>query len=128
MTDYYLKSGVNIHRGSYKLAYLATKEYEEAREVVARFINADPTEIIFTKGATQALNLVANSANLLVGTNEEVITTEQEHNSSILPWLDKSKELGFKVVYIPLDEEYKVTVENFKKVLNNKTKVVVRCV
>ena len=125
MTDYYLKSGVNIHRGSYKLAYLATKEYEEAREVVARFINAEPSEIIFTKGATQALNLVANSANLLVGTNEEVITTEQEHNSSILPWLDKSQELGFKVVYIPLNEEYKITVENFKKILNDKTKVVV---
>ena len=62
MTNYYLKSGVNIHRGSYKLAYLATKEYEEAREVVAQFVNADPSlKLFLLKGATQALNLVANS-------------------------------------------------------------------
>lgn len=125
MTNYYLKSGVNIHRGSYKLAYLATKEYEEAREVVAQFVNADPSEIIFTKGATQALNLVANSANLFVSKGEDVITTEQEHNSAILPWLDKSVELGFNMVYIPLNEDYRVTVDNFKKVLTDKTKVVV---
>ncbi|MGI6787518.1 MAG: aminotransferase class V-fold PLP-dependent enzyme [Acholeplasmataceae bacterium] len=125
MSDYYLKSGVNIHRGNYQLSYLATKEYEEAREIVADFINANPNEIIFTKGATQALNLVANSANLLLGKNDEVITTEQEHNSSVLPWLNKSQELGFNMVYIPLDQEYKITVENFKKVLTSKTKVVV---
>ena len=54
-----------------------------------------------------------------------MITTEQEHNSSVLPWLDKSEELGFNMVYIPLDEQYKVTVDNFKKVLTDKTKVVV---
>ncbi|HHT82369.1 MAG TPA: cysteine desulfurase [Acholeplasmataceae bacterium] len=125
MTDYYLESGVNIHRGSYKLSYLATKAYEEARETVAKFINANSDEIVFTKGATQALNLVANSANILVGENEEVITTEQEHNSSVLPWLDKANELGFEVKYIPLNEEYRVTVQNFKKVLKDKTKVVV---
>lgn len=125
MNDYYLKSGVNIHRGNYKLSYFATKEYEQARAVVAQFINANPDEIIFTKGATQALNLVANSASLLVKKGEEVITTEQEHNSSVLPWLDKSEELGFNMVYIPLDEQYKVTVDNFKKVLTDKTKVVV---
>jgi cysteine desulfurase/selenocysteine lyase len=125
MTDYYLESGVNIHRGSYKLSYLATKAYEEARETVAKFINANSDEIVFTKGTTQALNLVANSANILVGENEEVITTEQEHNSSVLPWLDKANELGFEVKYIPLNEEYRVTVQNFKKVLKDKTKVVV---
>ncbi|MGI6781544.1 MAG: aminotransferase class V-fold PLP-dependent enzyme [Acholeplasmataceae bacterium] len=125
MTDYYLKSGVNIHRGNYQLSFLATKEYEEAREVVAKFINAHKDEIIFTKGATQALNLVANSAHLLVGKDEEIVTTEQEHNSSVLPWLHQSEELGFKVNYIPLTKEYKITVNNFKKVLSNKTKVVV---
>lgn len=125
MTDYYLKSGVNIHRGNYQLSFLATQEYEQAREVVAEFINAEKDEIVFTKGATQALNLVANSASFFVGKGDEVITTEQEHNSSVLPWLHKSEELGFKVNYIPLNEEYKVTVDNFKRVLTDKTKVVV---
>ena len=125
MTEYYHKSGVNIHRGNYELAFFTTKEYEEAREVIAKFINADSKEIIFTKGATQALNLVANSASLFVGSGDEIITTEQEHNSSILPWLNQADTLGFKPIYIPLDQEYRVTVENFKKVLTNKTKVVV---
>lgn len=125
MTDYYHKSGVNIHRGNYELAFFTTEEYEKAREVVAKFINADAKEIIFTKGATQALNLVANSASVFAGSNDEVITTEQEHNSSILPWLHQADTLGYKPVYIPLNNEYRVTVENFKKVLNKNTKVVV---
>ena len=125
MTDYYHKSGVNIHRGNYELAFFTTKEYEESRNTVAEFINAEPKEIIFTKGATQALNLVANSASVFVEEGDEIITTELEHNSSILPWLNQESKLRFKTVYIPLDSEYKVTVENFKKVLTKKTKVVV---
>lgn len=125
MTDYYNRSGVNIHRGNYELAFYTTKEYEEARKTVASFINAEVDEIIFTKGATQALNLVANSAQVFVKDGDEVITTEQEHNSSILPWLNQAESLGFTPIYIPLDQEYRVTIENFKKVLTDKTKVVV---
>ena len=62
---------------------------------------------------------------MFAGSNDEVITTEQEHNSSILPWLHQADTLGYKPVYIPLNNEYRVTVENFKKVLNKNTKVVV---
>lgn len=125
MTEYYQKSGVNIHRGNYELAYYTTKDYEDARARVAKFLNADTFEILFTKGATQALNLVSNSAHIFAGKGDEIITTEQEHNSSVLPWLHHSKRLGYTVKYISLDDEYRVTVENFKKVLTNKTKVVV---
>lgn len=125
MTEYYHRSGVNIHRGNYELAFYTTKEYEEARLTVAKFINADSDEIIFTKGATQALNLVANSAHVFLKDNGDVITSEQEHNSSILPWLNQEGKLGFRTVYIPLTADYRITVDSFKKVLTNQTRVVV---
>lgn len=125
MTEYYQKSGVNIHRGNYELAYYTTKDYEDARAKVAKFLNADTSEIIFTKGATQALNLVSNSAHIFAGKGDAVITTEQEHNSSVLPWLHQAEKLGYEIKYIELDNEYKVTLENFNKVLTNNVKVVV---
>lgn len=125
LEEYYKKYGVNVHRGVYNLSFIATEEYEKAREKVAQFINASFEEIIFTRGASSALNLVASSYGLNHLTKEdEIIVTELEHHSHVLPWQNVSNITGAKLVYVPLNEEGRVTIENFKKVLTDKTKVV----
>ena len=123
--NYYNKMGVNVHRGVYKLSYLATDAYEEARTKVAKFINADFEEIVFTRGASSALNLVALSYGMKhLSFGDEVITTELEHHSSCMPWLNVCNQTGATLKYVPLNEEGRITVEAFKSVLTNKTKVV----
>lgn len=122
---YYYNLSANVHRGVYKESYEATNLYEEAREKIAKFINCDITETVFTRGATSSLNLVASSygmANLKEG--DEIITSELEHHSSVLPWLNVSKKTKAKLIYLPLDSEGRITVEAFKSVLSDKTKVV----
>lgn len=123
--NYYKKLGVNVHRGVYKLSYEATDLYEEARAKIAKFINADFEEVVFTRGASSALNLVAMSYGLnFLKPGDEIITSELEHHSSHMPWANIAKLTGAKVVYIPLNEEGRITVEAFKSVLSDKTKVV----
>lgn len=123
-TKYYNKYGVNVHRGTYNLTYEATKLYENARTIISKFINAKETEIVFTKGATQALNIVANGYTNKLNSNDEIIVSELEHHSSILPWLNVANKTGAKLVYVPLTKEGKITVENFISVVSNKTRIV----
>lgn len=123
--DYYRNSGVNVHRGVYKLSYEATEAYEEAREVIASFIGAKFEEVVFTRGASSALNLVALSYGLShLKAGDEIITSELEHHSSHMPWVNVAKMVGAKVIYVPLNKEGRITVEAFKSVLSDKTKVV----
>jgi len=123
--EYYEKYGVNVHRGVYNLSFVATEEYENSRTIVSDFINADFNEIIFTRGASSALNLVASSYGLNNLTSEdEILVSELEHHSQVLPWQNVSNITGAKLVYIPLDEEGRITIENFKKVFNENTKIV----
>ncbi|MFU8793020.1 MAG: aminotransferase class V-fold PLP-dependent enzyme [Acholeplasmataceae bacterium] len=124
MDHYYHTMGVNVHRGAYDLAYEATKLYEDARQTVADFIHADPEEIIFTKGTTSALNLIAHAYRNLLNPGDEIITSELEHHSSILPWMVTAQKTGAKLTYIPLTKEGRITVEAFKSVLSDQTKVV----
>lgn len=121
---YYQALGVNVHRGAYDLAYETTALYEQARQNVARFINAKEEEIIFTKGTTSALNLVAHAYTEILKPGDEVITSELEHHSSLLPWMIATKKMGAKLIYIPLSKEGRITVDGFIKVLSDKTKVV----
>jgi cysteine desulfurase/selenocysteine lyase len=122
---YYTTLGVNVHRGAYDLAYEATQLYEDARLTVAEFIGASPDEIIFTKGTTSSLNMIANAYRDILKADDEIITTELEHHSSILPWMKVAQKTGAKLVYIPLTHEGRITVESFQKVLTDRTKVVV---
>ncbi|MBU1019643.1 MAG: SufS family cysteine desulfurase, partial [Firmicutes bacterium] len=125
LDEYYEKYGVNVHRGVYNLSYVATEMYEEARRKVGVFINAKFDEIIFTRGASSALNLVASSYGLNhLTSDDEIIVSELEHHSQVLPWQNVSNITKAKLVYIPLSSEGRITVENFKKVLSKKTKVV----
>ncbi len=125
VSDYYNHNGSNVHRGVYKLSYEATEKYEKSRQVIADFINSSFEEVVFTRGASDALNLVASSYGLdNINEGDEIITSELEHHSSVLPWQVVAKKRGAKLIYLPLDDEGRITVENFKSVLTNKTKVV----
>ena len=123
--EYYEEYGVNVHRGVYGLSYKATDEYEETRNVVAKFLNASSEEIVFTKGTTASLNLVASSYGMAnINEGDEIIVSELEHHSSVMPWQEVAKIKKAKLVFVPLDNEGRITVENFKSVLTNKTKIV----
>ncbi len=123
--DYNRRLGVNVHRGVYDLSYQATDLYEAAREKIAKFIGAEFEEIVFTRGASASLNLVASSYGMkYINEGDEVITSELEHHSSHMPWFNVCKIKKANIKYIPLNEEGRITVEGFMKVLSDKTKVV----
>ena len=125
LDKYYNTLGVNVHRGVYKLSYLATDAYEEARAKIADFLHAEFEEIVFTRGASAALNLVALSYGMSnLGPGDEVITTELEHHSSCMPWIDVCNRTGATLKYVPLNKEGRITVEAFQSVLTERTKVV----
>jgi cysteine desulfurase / selenocysteine lyase len=124
LDHYYQDLGVNVHRGAYELAYQTTMLFEDARQTVAKFIHADEEEIVFTRGATSALNMVAHAYRDILKPGDEIITSELEHHSSILPWMIIAKQTGASLIYIPLTPSGRITVENFKSVLSDQTKVV----
>ncbi len=125
LEEYYEKYSTNVHRGVYNLSYVATEMYEQSRRKACEFINADFDEIVFTRGASSALNIVASSYGLNnLTSDDEIIVSELEHHSQVLPWQNVSNITKAKLVYVPLNKEGRITIENFKKVLNNKTKVV----
>jgi len=122
---YYNESSANVHRGVYKLSHEATNRYNETRQAVADFIGADFDEIVFTRGASSALNLVAfgyGLANLQEG--DEIVVSELEHHSNFLPWQQVAKKTGAKLVYVPLSETGRIEVEAFESVVNANTKIV----
>ena len=124
MNEYYSSYGVNIHRGVYSLSYQATDEYDKARQIVADFINSDFKEVVFTKNVSDALNKICLMLEHKLSNDDEVITSELEHHSSVLPWMKACERTNAKLRYVPLNEEGRITIENFKKVLTNKTKIV----
>jgi len=125
MNEYYMHYPVNVHRGVYEMSYKATNRYHEAREKIAAFINASFDEIIFTRGASSALNLVASSYGLdNLKPGDEIIVSELEHHSSFLPWLNVAKKTGAVIKFVKLNEEGRITIDAFKDVLSEKTKVV----
>ena len=126
INDYYNKYTSNIHRGDYTNSLLVSSLYDAARGEVAKFIGAKhASEIIFTRGTTESLNdVVFGYFKHKLHAGDEVLLTEMEHASNVLPWFILQKELGIVIKYIPLDNKNEVTVNNFKKVISDKTKVV----
>lgn len=124
--DYYKRYTANAHRGDYDLSLKVDDEYEGARDIVKEFINArSRKEVIFTSGSTNSLNMIATGffQNNLEP-NDEVIITESEHASNVLPWFRLAKTNGIKVVFCPLDDNHYVTLANLKKVITPNTKVI----
>jgi len=126
ISDFYKNHNANIHRGVHTLSEEAGNMYDEARAKVARFINAQrPEEIIFVRNATEALNLVAMTwgrANIKTG--DEILVSEMEHHSNMVPWQILAKEVGAIVKYIPFDENGELQISNFKLLISKRTKVV----
>ncbi|MBC1937433.1 cysteine desulfurase [Listeria grandensis] len=123
---YYEWENANVHRGVHTLAARATDAYEGSRAKIARFIGARETaEIIFTRGTTTAINMVANGygdANLQAG--DEIVISHLEHHSNLIPWQQLAKRTGATLVYIDLDADATITFANAQKVINEKTKIV----
>jgi cysteine desulfurase/selenocysteine lyase len=123
---YYREYNANIHRGIHKLAEEATLAYEEAREKIAKFINAKRTEeIVFTRNATEAINLVAltwGRAN--VGKGDKIVLTIMEHHSNIVPWQLLAQEKGAQVEYVKIDEEGMLRQDEIQELIDERTKIV----
>lgn len=126
VTDYYSKYCANAHRGDYKNSLIVDEKYEGVRNKIKNFINAkEKSEIVFTSGTTDSLNrIVFGYFREHLKKDDEVLLTESEHASNILPWFILEKEIGIKVNYIPLDEFNEVTIENVEKSITDKTKVI----
>ena len=126
LSHYYENYNSNIHRGIYQIAEKATAAYEKSRDKVTKFIGAgDRRSIVFTKGTTESINLVANSwggQNLKPG--DEVLITEMEHHSNIIPWQLICERTGADLKYIPINEDGTLDLSNPDKYFKNKTKIV----
>ena len=124
--DYYENYSANAHRGDYDISFKVDQEYENAREEVMNFINAKKKEeIVFTSGTTDSLNMIAfGFFQKYLEPSDEVLITTSEHASNVLPWFRLSKLIGCKVNFIPLDEDYHVTLDNVKKSITPNTKVI----
>lgn len=123
---YYEWDNANVHRGVHTLGSRATDAYEGAREKVAKFVNAaSAQEIIFTRGTTTALNLVASSyARSVCGEGDEIVLTPMEHHSNLIPWQQAAKATGAVLKYIPLQPDGSIRLEDVEQTVTEKTKVV----
>lgn len=124
--DYYENYSANAHRGDYDISFKVDVEYENAREEVMNFINARrKEEIVFTSGTTDSLNMIAfGFFQKYLEPNDEILITTSEHASNVLPWFRLSKMIGCKVNFIPLDEDYHVTLDNVRRSITPNTKVI----
>ena len=126
ITRAYAQDYATVHRGVYRRSQTMTEAYEEARATVARFINANsPSEVVFVRGATEGINLVAHSwATANLGPGDEVVLTELEHHSNIVPWQLAAEQAGFGLRVIPITENGDLDYEAAEKVITEKTKLV----
>ncbi|MFT6199192.1 MAG: cysteine desulfurase/selenocysteine lyase [Vicingaceae bacterium] len=126
ITGYYSNDNSNIHRGVHTLSQVATTAYEEGRKKIQAWINAEHSEeVIFTKGTTDGINMISNAwgrANLQK--DDEVIITEMEHHSNIVPWQMICEEKGATLKVIPVNDSGELLMEEYKKLLSSKTKMV----
>ena len=126
LDEYYMFQNSNIHRGVHYLSQQATTAYEEAREDITSFINADSSrEIIFTRGTTESINLIASSfGKKFVGEGDEVIISSLEHHSNIVPWQMLCDDRKAILRVIPLRDNLELDIDAFRELLNKKTKIV----
>ncbi len=126
LNDYYLHINSNIHRGVHCLSQLATNEFEKARETVRQYIHATSTqEVIFTRGATESINLVAASfGRTYLHEGDEVIVSEMEHHSNIVPWQLTCEEHGAKLKVLPFNDKGELIINELEQLITDRTKIV----
>ena len=126
ITNYYLLNNANVHRGVHTLSQRATDDYEAGREAVRRFINAPSAdEVIYVRGTTEGLNLVASSyGRKYFAPGDEVVITGMEHHSNIVPWQILGKEIGIKLRVIPFNDDGELLMDEYESILNDRTRMV----
>jgi cysteine desulfurase/selenocysteine lyase len=125
VTRFYDRDNSNVHRGVYELAERATAAFEGARKKIARFIGAEPREVIFTRGTTEGVNLVAQAwGRANVGPGDEILVTEMEHHSNIVPWQILAAEKGARLVVVPVDDRGEVHLADFERLIGPRTRIV----
>ena len=125
IVKYYSEETANSHRGDYDLCYNMDVEIENTRKAIARFVNCDFKEVVFTSGDTMSLNLIAYSlGRKILKKGDEVVLSYAEHSSDILPWYQVCNEVGANIKFIPLSEKGELLPQNLEKVMSNKTKIV----
>ncbi len=125
-SKYLAEEHSNIHRGVHYLSQHATTAYEAAREKVKRFINApDVKECIFVRGCTEGINLIAHSyGRKFIGEGDEILVSQMEHHSNIIPWQMVAEERGAKIRMIPIDQHGQLVIDEYENMLNERTKMV----
>ncbi len=126
ISEYYRTINSNIHRGVHHLSQLATTRFEEAREAICRYINAKNSyEIIFTRGATESINLIANSfCRAFLKAGDEVIVSEMEHHANIVPWQMACEIAGANLKVLPFDDSGVLMIEKLEELITPKTKII----
>lgn len=125
MNNYNMNLTSNSHRGDYDLCYNVDVKIQKAREAIAKFINSESNEVVFTSGDTLGMNIIAYGyGHKFLKPGDEVIISEAEHASNVLPWFRACKETGATIRYVELNEDGSISVENLKKAINSHTKVV----
>lgn len=124
MQEYYEEYGVNVHRGMYALSDRATVEYEGAREKIARFINAEKEEIVFTSGTTHGLNMLAEILCRDLKAGDTIVLTRMEHHANLIPWQEQAKKRGLALKFIELTDDLTLDMESARQVIDEKTKIV----
>ena len=123
--DYYENDHSNVHRGVHTLSVRATEAYENAREKVSQFVNSsNKNQIIFTKGTTESINLIAGSLTNLIEKNDEILITAMEHHSNIVPWQELCKRTGAILKIIPINDNGEILIDKYTEMVTNKTKLV----
>lgn len=126
VSNYYNNYSANAHRGDYSISLKVDEMYEQTRERVRELLNAKSSkEIVFTSGATDSLNkIIFGYVKNILNKDDEVLITKAEHASNVLPWFELSEQIGIKVNYIDLDENYKITLNNIINKITPNTKVI----
>jgi len=125
VSRFYAQDNSNVHRGVYDLAERATAAFEGARKKIARYIGADPREVIFTRGTTEGVNLVAQTyGRTHVGPGDEILLTGMEHHSNIVPWQMLAAEKGARLVVVPVDDRGEVHLADFERLIGPRTRMV----
>jgi len=125
MRRYYERDNANVHRGVHTLGARATEAYEGARERVARFLNAEPNEIVFTRGTTSAINLAAHGyARKHLREGDEIVITPMEHHSNLIPWQEAARKTGAVLKYIPLQPDGTIRLEDVERTVTERTRIV----
>lgn len=117
-------SYANINRGSYTLSLNSTKLFEESRAAVSRFINCKEEEVVFTKGTTESINLVATGLMRFIKRGDEILVTELEHHANLVPWQELSKATGATLKIAPINNNGSLDLDSFKRLISSNTKIV----